>query len=81
VQADNAAVIDGDLIYRVKLCGQVVECLTLRDAAAVKTADDILRGDDPTPYRREQLEPWADVLLQYGQRQAARTLVDRSAPA
>jgi len=78
MQVDSPAVGDPDFIFRLKLCGHVVECATLEDAVAVKSADDILRGDDPTPYRPEQLQRLADVLMRYGHRQAASTLVERT---
>jgi len=78
MQVGSATVGDSDLEFRLKLCGHVVECATLEDAVAVKSADDILRGDDPTPYRPEQLQRLADVLVRYGHRQAASTLIERT---
>jgi len=81
MQVDDSIVSDSESHYRISLCGQTIQCRSLDDAVAVKMAADILRGDDPTPYRHDQLEPIAEVLLQYGQRQAADTLLGRTGHA
>jgi hypothetical protein len=60
--------------FQVVLGGQTVGCATLEDAVAIKTANDILVGDDPTPYSEEQLAPIADVLIRYGFHRAAELL-------
>ena len=52
--------------FEVSLAGHVVGCETLADAVAIKSANDILMGDDPTPYTAEQLKPIVAVLLRYG---------------
>jgi hypothetical protein len=69
----NGHAYEADL-FQVTLLGRTVECISLSDAAAVKTANDILLGDDPTPYASSQLAPLADVLVRYGQRWAADKL-------
>ena len=60
--------------FEVELGGQMVACATLADAVAIKTANDILLGDDPTPYSSEQLAPLAGVLIRYGYARAAELL-------
>jgi hypothetical protein len=65
-------------IFSIMLNGQAVECGSLEDAVAVKTAADILHGDDPTPYLPVQLERLAAVLVRYGQRRTAAMLITRN---
>jgi hypothetical protein len=60
--------------FEVSLVGRRVACETLADAVAIKSANDILMGDDPTPYSAEQLEPMVAVLLRYGFCRAAELL-------
>jgi hypothetical protein len=60
----NGAVVAHE--FEVSLAGHPVGCETLSDAVAIKTANDILMGEDPTPYSPEQLEPIAAVLMRYG---------------
>ena len=60
---------DGSVVafeFEVSLAGRMVGCATLEDAVAIKTANDILSGDDPTPYSPEHLRPIAAVLERYG---------------
>jgi hypothetical protein len=64
-------------LFHVMLLGQTVDCAALEDAAAVKAANDILTGDDPTPYLPEHLAKLVDVLIRYGRRQAANALAAR----
>jgi hypothetical protein len=52
--------------FEVSLAGHMVGCKSLVDAVAIKTASDILTGEDPTPYSPEQLKPIVAVLLRYG---------------
>jgi hypothetical protein len=60
--------------FQVSLAGRIVGCATLEDAVAFKAANDILTGDDPTPYAPEQLAPIAAVLVRYGFYRAAELL-------
>jgi len=68
-------------IFSIMLNGQAVECGSLEDAVAVKTAADILCGADPTRYLPEQLRRLADVLLHYGQGHAAAMLITSVRPS
>jgi hypothetical protein len=52
--------------FEVSLAGYMVGCESLADAVAIKAANDILTGEDPTPYSPEQLKPITAVLLRYG---------------
>lgn len=61
--------------FHVSLAGELVGCDSLEDAIAIKSANDILTGDDPTDYSEEQLAPLAAVLLRYGYVRAAESLV------
>ena len=60
--------------FEVLLAGHRVGCATLEDAAAIKAANDILSGDDPTPYSQAQLRPIAAVLERYGLFRAAELI-------
>jgi hypothetical protein len=60
--------------FPIELCGQVVECYTLEDAVAIRMADAILSGGDPTPYRGDRLLPLTAALLRYGHRGIAERL-------
>jgi hypothetical protein len=60
--------------FQVTLAGQLVGCQSLDDAIAIKSANDILMGDDPTSYSDEQLAPLAAVLMRYGYVRAAESL-------
>jgi len=60
--------------FSVNFLGRTVDCDSLSDAVAVKTANDILIGDDPTPYRPDQLMSIASVLERYGCLAAADVL-------
>jgi len=60
--------------FSVTFLGRTVHCDSLSDAVAVKTANDILIGDDSTPYRPDQLVSMASVLERYGCRAAADVL-------
>jgi hypothetical protein len=53
--------------FPTELCGQIVECFTLEDAVAIRMADAILSGNDPTPYNAERLKRLTTALLRYGQ--------------
>ena len=63
-----------DYEFEVELAGYMVGCANLQDAVAIKTANDILVGDDPTPYSVAQLEPIVAVLERYGFQRAAELL-------
>jgi hypothetical protein len=60
--------------FQVSLAGRVVGCDSLEDAIAIKSANDILMGEDPTSYSEEQLAPLAEVLIRYGYVRAAESL-------
>jgi hypothetical protein len=60
--------------FEVSLAGHLIGCATLADAVAIKTANDILCGDDPTSYSREQLRPIVAVLERYGLFRAAELI-------
>jgi hypothetical protein len=60
--------------FQVSLVGELVGCDSLDDAIAIKSANDILLGDDPTSYSHEQLAPLAAVLVRYGYARAAEAL-------
>ncbi len=60
--------------FEVSLAGHRIGCATLEDAVAIKTANDILNGDDPTPYSPEQLQPIVAVLERYGFLRAAELI-------
>jgi len=60
--------------FQVSLAGRLIDCVSLDDAVAIKAANDILAGDDPTPYSPEQLAPLASVLSRYGFHRAAELL-------
>jgi hypothetical protein len=60
--------------FTIELCGYVVECLTLEDAVAIRMADAILAGGDPTTYSAERLKTLTDVLVRYGHRSIAEQL-------
>ena len=64
---------NGDL-FSIDLCGHIVECLTLEDAVAIRMADAILSGGDPTTYSAERLKRLTDVLVRYGHRSIAEQL-------
>ena len=72
--ADNASEDDAE-IFLISLTGQVVRCVSLDDAVAVKTAEDILCGDDSTPYLPATLNRIADVLVRYHRLDVAEQLV------
>jgi len=52
--------------FPIELCGHIVECLTLEDAVAIRMADAILSGGDPTPYSAERLKRLTTALVRYG---------------
>jgi hypothetical protein len=54
--------------FPIELCGEFVECFTLEDAVAIRMADAILSGSDPTPYSAERLKRLTTALVRYGQR-------------
>jgi hypothetical protein len=56
------------------LLGRTFYCVLLSDAAAIKTANDILTGDDPTIYVPHHLSPLIEVLQKYSQLWAAERL-------
>jgi hypothetical protein len=60
--------------FSIELCGHIVECLTLEDAVAIRMADAILSGGDPTTYSAERLKRLTDVLVRYGHRSIADQL-------
>jgi hypothetical protein len=60
--------------FPIELCGYIVNCLTLEDAVAIRMADAILFGGDPTTYRAERLKRLTDVLVRYGHRNIAEQL-------
>ena len=60
--------------FPIELCGQVVECFTLEDAVAIRMADAILSGGDPTPYNADRLKPLTITLVRYGHRSIADQL-------
>ena len=60
--------------FPIELCGQIVECFTLEDAVAIRMADAILSGSDPTPYSAERLKRLTTALLRYGQTDIAEQL-------
>jgi hypothetical protein len=62
--------------FEVELLGRMIRCASLDDATAVKSAHDILVGNDPTPYSMVQLKPLAQVLARYGQQWAAERLTN-----
>ena len=68
-----AQVCDAD-VFTVDLLGVPVNCTTLEDAVAVKTANDIFTHADPTPYRREVILPFVRVLGRYGRHEEAKRL-------
>jgi hypothetical protein len=51
--------------FEVSLAGHIVGCESLADAVAIKAANDILTGEDPTTYSSDQLRPIVAVLLRY----------------
>jgi hypothetical protein len=63
-------------VFEVEVLGRMIGCASLDDAAAVKSANDILLGNDPTPYSLIQLKPLAQVLTRYGLGWAADRLTD-----
>jgi hypothetical protein len=69
----SAQVCDAE-VFSVLLLGVPVNCTTLEDAVAVKTANDIFTGVDPTPYRHEIVRPFVRVLGQYGRHEEAKRL-------
>jgi len=70
--ADNAQ--ESADTFSITLAGRVVECVSLEDAVAVKTAEDILSGQDSTPYQPATLERLAEVLVRYHRLDAAEAL-------
>jgi hypothetical protein len=60
--------------FQVSLAGRLIDCVSLEDAVAIKAANDILTGDDPTPYSADQLAPITNVLSRYGFHRAAELL-------
>ena len=71
MQSDGG--INGE-VFEIELLGRIVECHSLDDATAIKSANDILLGNDPTPYSLAQLRPLVHVLSRYGQGWAADKL-------
>ena len=61
-------------VFSVLLLGVPVNCTTLQDAVAVKAANDIFNGLDPTPYRRDLIMPFVRVLGLYGRHDEAKRL-------
>lgn len=61
-------------VFPVDLVGVPVNCATLEDAVAVKTANDIFNNADPTPYRRDVILPFVRVLGRYGRHAEAQRL-------
>ena len=67
--------MDGD-VFLVPLNGRSVECTSIEDAIAIKTADDLLRdGDACTP---SELHRLAGILTRYGCRPEAEKLSSRA---
>ena len=60
--------------FPIELCGHLLDCLTLEDAVAIRMADAILSGGDPTTHSAERLERLTDVLVRYGHRSIAEQL-------
>jgi hypothetical protein len=60
--------------FPIELRGKIVECFTLDDAVAIRMADAILSGSDPTPYSAERLKRLTTALVRYGQRDIAEQL-------
>ena len=63
--------------FPIELCGQIVDCFTLEDAVAIRMADAILSGSDPTPYSAERLKPLTTALLRCGHRGIAEQLASQ----
>jgi hypothetical protein len=76
MSADTASQDDAE-VFTILLTGQVVRCVSLEDAVAVKTAEDILCGNDSTPYLPAMLNRIADVLVRYNRLDVAERLVGR----
>jgi hypothetical protein len=74
--AGNASQDDAEN-FPIPLAGHVVNCTSLSDAVAVKTAEDILSGADPTPYLPAALQRIADILVRYHRADAAQRLAAR----
>jgi hypothetical protein len=68
-----APVCDAD-VFTVDLLGVPVNCTSLDDAVAVKTANDILTNRDPTPYRMDVVLPFVRTLGRYGRHDEAKRL-------
>ena len=68
---------DGD-IFNVTLRGATVPCRSLNDAVDVKTAEDIIAGNDLTHYQPEELERLAAVVTRYKKSVAAAALLDKA---
>jgi hypothetical protein len=79
MHAHNASQDDAET-FLISLTGQVVRCVSLEDAVAVKTAEDILCGHDSTPYLPATLDRIADVLIRYHRLDVAEQLVRRALP-
>jgi hypothetical protein len=61
-------------VFTVDLLGIPIDCTSLGDAVAVKTANDIFIGVDPTPYRMDVILPFVRVLGRYGRHDEAKRL-------
>ena len=60
--------------FTVDLLGVPVQCVSLEDAVAVKTVNDILTKVDPTPYRMGLVLPFVRMPDRYGRREEAKRL-------
>ena len=61
-------------VFTVDLLGVPVDCTTLEDAVAVKTANDIFTNADITPYRMDVILPFVRALGRYGRHDEAKRL-------
>jgi hypothetical protein len=66
--------MDGD-IFLAPLDGQTVECTSIEDAVAIKTADGLLRNGDTCT--ESELRRLAGILIRYGRQHEAERLSNR----
>lgn len=62
--------------YLVLLDDQVVECVSIADAIAVRNADDFLSDRRPADFLAADLDGIASVLTRYGRDFAAQMIED-----